>query len=304
MTAVAIVLLVVKLSIALNVFALGLAATPSDAVYLFGRPRELGRALLSMNVIMPVTAYVIVRGFDLDPAVKIALVALAISPVPPFFPKKAAKAHGHQNYAVGILVATAALSIVLVPLALFVFERLRDSPLHVPAKQIVGLMLLTVLLPLFAGIGVRALSPSRADRATKPVATFALVLLIASALPVIVKVARDIPPLIGNGTLLAMAIFAFVGFVAGHALGGPDPDNRNTLALATASRHPAIAIAIAHTNFPGQPLTAPAIVLYLLASTILGLIYSRIESSPRHSAAKPPMSGGASATPRSARMTR
>ncbi len=297
MTAVAIVLLVVKLSIALNVFALGLASTPSDAVYLFGRPRELGRALLSMNVIMPVTAFVLASNFALDPAVKIALVALAISPVPPFFPKKAMKAHGHENYAVGILVASAALAIVLVPIALGIFERLRDSPLHVPVKQIIGLMSLTVLLPLFAGISVRALSSSMADRAAKPVGTFALILLILSALPVILKVARDIPPLIGNGTLLAMAIFALVGFVAGHALGGPDPDNRHTLALATASRHPAIALAIAHLNFPGQPLTASAIVLYLLASAVFAFIYDRLESSPRHSAAKPPMSGGASATP-------
>ncbi len=297
MTAVAIVLLVVKLSIALNVFALGLAATPYDAVYLFGRPRELGRALLSMNVIMPVTAYLLASNFALDPAVKIALVALAISPVPPFFPKKAMKAHGHENYAVGILVASAALAIVLVPIALGIFERLRDSPLHVPVKQIVGLMFLTVLLPLFAGIAVHVLSPSFADRAAKPVGTFALILLILSALPVILKVARDIPPLIGNGTLLAMAIFALVGFVAGHALGGPDPDNRHTLALATASRHPAIALAIAHANFPREPLTAPAIVLYLLASGVFAFIYDRLESSPRHSAAKPPMSGGASATP-------
>jgi BASS family bile acid:Na+ symporter len=297
MTAVAIVLLVVKLSIALNVFALGLAATPSDAVYLLRRPRELGRALLSMNVIMPVTAYLLIRRFDLDPAVKIALVALAISPVPPFFPKKAMKAQGHENYAVGILVATAALAIVLVPIGLGVFEHLRDSTLHVPVKQIVGLMFLTVLLPLFAGIAVHALSPSFADRAVKPIGTFALLLLIASALPIIVKVARDIPPLIGNGTLLAMAIFAFVGFLSGHVLGGPDPDNRHTLALATASRHPAIALAIAHANFPREPLTAPAIVLYFLASGVLALIYNRLESSPRHSAAKPPMSGGASATP-------
>ncbi len=293
MTAQAIVLLVLKFSIALNVFALGLAATPHDAFYLFRRPRELGRALLSMSVIMPVTAYVLARGFDLDPAVKISLIALAISPVPPFFPKKAMKAHGHENYAVGILVASASLAIVVVPLALAIFERVRDVSLHVPVTSIVGLMSLTVLLPLFAGIGLRALSPSLAERAAKPVGTFALVLLILSALPVIVKVARDIPPLIGNGTLLAMAIFALVGFVAGHALGGPDPDNRHTLALATASRHPAIALALAHANFPGQPLTAPAIVLYLLASGVFALIYDRLESSPRHTAAKPPMSGGA-----------
>jgi BASS family bile acid:Na+ symporter len=41
------------------------------------------------------------------------------------------------------------------------------------------------------------------------------------------------------------------------------------LALATTSRHPAIAIAIAHANFPQQKLAVPAIVLYLIVSGIV-----------------------------------
>jgi BASS family bile acid:Na+ symporter len=288
MTAKALVLLVVKLSIALDVFALGLAATPADATYLFARPRQLGRALLSMNVIMPALAFVLARGFALNPAVKIALVALAVSPVPPFFPRKAVRAQGHEKYAVGILVATAALAIVLEPLAMAIFGRLTGTPLHVPTKSVVGLVFLTVLLPLFAGIGVRALVPSRAERAAKPVGTVALVLLILSVLPMLARVLHDIPPLIGNGTLLSMAIFAFVGFVAGNALGGPDPQNRRTLALATTSRHPAIAITLAHANYPGQPLTVPAIVLYLLASGVFALAYDRLRGWPRHTATTAP----------------
>jgi len=38
------------------VVAVGLKAVPGDVTYLARHPRELGRALLSMNVIMPLAA--------------------------------------------------------------------------------------------------------------------------------------------------------------------------------------------------------------------------------------------------------
>jgi BASS family bile acid:Na+ symporter len=81
------ILLMLKISIVLNVVALGLKATPAAATCLFRRPRELGRAFLSMNVVMPLLALGLAMAFDLNPAVKIALVALAVSPIPPMLPK-------------------------------------------------------------------------------------------------------------------------------------------------------------------------------------------------------------------------
>jgi hypothetical protein len=72
MTLVSVLLLTLKISILLSVFALGLRDTFSDAIYLFRRPGELVRALLSMNVLMPLAALVIVFAFDLNPAVEVA----------------------------------------------------------------------------------------------------------------------------------------------------------------------------------------------------------------------------------------
>jgi hypothetical protein len=42
------------------------------------------------------------------------------------------------------------------------------------------------------------------------------------------------------------------------------PEHKTVLATFTASRHPAVAIAILHANFPGETLAAPAVILYLL----------------------------------------
>ena len=265
----ALILLVLKMSIVLSVFALGLKATFADATYLFRHPRELGRAFLSMNVLMPLLAVALVMTFSLHPAVKIALVALAVSPVPPFFPKKAIKVGGKDDYSVGLLVATAVLAIAVIPLTMEIFERIGSLPLQMPARSVAALVLTTVLVPLLIGIALRAMAPALAERAAKPVAILATVLLVLSVLPVFFGSIRTVLSLIGDGTLLSFVGFALIGYTLGDLLGGPEPENRRVLALATASRHPAIAVAIAHANFPQQKLAVPAIVLYLIVSGIV-----------------------------------
>src|SRR5688500_14428366 len=93
----------IRASIGLIVFGLALNASPQDALYLFRRPGQLVRSLLAMNVMMPLFAAALAAAFDLNPAVKIALIALAVSPVPPVLPKKQLKAGGRASYAVGLL---------------------------------------------------------------------------------------------------------------------------------------------------------------------------------------------------------
>jgi BASS family bile acid:Na+ symporter len=79
--------------------------------------------------------------------------------------------------------------------------------------------------------------------------------------------------LIGDGSLLAIVAFVAVGLAIGHLLGGPDPDDRTTFALATATRHPGVALVIAAGIFPGGTLVAPALMLYLLVTAIASAPY-------------------------------
>jgi len=274
-----IILLVLKISIVLTVFALGLKATFADATYLFRHPAELVRAFLSMNVIMPALALILVFTFNLHPAVKVALVALSVSPVPPFFPKNALKAGGKENYSIGLLVATAILAIIVIPITMEIFERIGRTPLYMPAASVAKMVFITVLAPVLVGIAVRSMAPAFAEKLAKPMGVFAMVLLIVSFLPVLFGSLRTILSLIGDGTLLSFAGFALVGYFAGYFLGGPDLENRRVLALATASRHPAIAIGIAHANFPQQKLALPAIVLYLIVGAIVTGMASKLKSA-------------------------
>lgn len=273
MSMTAIILLVLKASIILSVFAIGLRATFADASFMFRRPGLLIRALLAMNVLMPLIALGVAAAFDLHPAVKIALVVISVSPIPPILPKKMLNAGGKEDYTIGLLVATAVLSIIFIPLTLEIFERIVDRSLVMQAGSVAVLVLTTILAPLLVGIALRKIAPSIAERAAKPLGVLASVLLILSALPVLTGLAGTLLSLIGDGTVFTLGGFAVVGLIVGHLLGGPKIDNRPVLALATSSRHPAVALAIAGANFPQQKLAGPTVFLYVILSVIDSALY-------------------------------
>jgi bile acid:Na+ symporter, BASS family len=97
-------------------------------------------------------------------------------------------------------------------------------------------------------------------------------LLSLGAIVFLVTLAPALWALIGQGTLVAMTLFAVAGLIVGHFLGGPEPSHSVVLALSSACRHPAIAIAIAATAFPHEHFGAP-IILYLLVGMIVGIPY-------------------------------
>lgn len=269
------VLLAVKASIFLNVLALGMSARPGDAMYVLRRPRLLLRSLLAMNVIMPLFAAGLAVAFDLHPVVKVTLVALAVSPVPPMLPRKQLRAGGHASYAIGLLVAAALLAILVVPSVVTVLGRALGKETHVPVTTIASIVATSVLAPLGIGLVIRHVGPGAADRLAKPVAMSADALLVAGALPIAFSAWPTIVALVGNGTLVALAVFSLGGLAVGHWLGGPAPEERTVLALSTASRHPAIAIAIAAVNLSEPKPVLGAVLLYLIVSALVSLPYVR-----------------------------
>jgi len=271
----ALITLGIKTSIVLTTLGLGLSATPRDAVFLFRDPGRLLRSLAAMMLIVPLFAIIVARSFELDPAVTIALGALSVSPVPPLWPRKARQAGGHDSYTIGLLAATALLSIVMIPIGVEIVDGIFSIPMQISVGDIATVAFVTVLGPLAAGITVRRFAPTLAIRAARPVTLVATALLVVCVIPVLYKAWPSMTQLIGNGTLLTMVAFVVVGLIAGHILGGPSQEDRSVLALACASRHPGIALAIASASVPGEKVVLPAVLLYLIVSSIATLPYLR-----------------------------
>lgn len=109
------VVLTLKVSIVILVFAIGMHATLADTAELLRRRGLLVRSLLSLNVLMLVFAVALVQMFALPTPAKVALLALSVSPIPPLLPKKLKGVHGAEPYTASLIVFAALLSIVIVP---------------------------------------------------------------------------------------------------------------------------------------------------------------------------------------------
>jgi BASS family bile acid:Na+ symporter len=162
--------------------------------------------------------------------------------------------------------------------------------LHVPVERVIWLVLSGVVLPLLSGMLARWLAPGLALRGAGPISLVGKLLLVLAFVPLLIVAGRSMLSLIGDGTLLALALFSVTALLIGHLLGGPRREQRAVLAITTATRHPAIAIAIAQASFPQEKLVAPAVLLSLLVSEFVSIPY--IRWLKRHAqTAQPAMSG-------------
>jgi bile acid:Na+ symporter, BASS family len=262
-------------SMALMVFCVGLHARFDDVLYLLRRPSLLIRSLLAMNVIMPAIAVAIALWLDVDRALKIALIALSVSPVPPILPGSQLKAGGRESYVVGLLATAALVSIVFVPAVAALIGRLFGQEVRTPPSAIASVVVTSILAPLVVGVVVRRLAPTLAARLARPLSLLATVVLVVSFLPALLKIWPAIAASFGNFTFVTIVAFCILGIAAGHLLGGPDKEDRTVLALATASRHPAVALAVAHDTSDLLPVLGIVLVA-LIVGAVLGAVYTKL----------------------------
>ena len=265
----------IMLSVFLTVLGMGLAATWADVTYLLRNPRLLVRSFLSMFVVMPVICVSAALYFHLPVAVKVALVALAISPVPPFVPKKQLMVGANPAYVLSLVSLAAVFSVVFVPVVSSLFGQWFDRPAEVSAGKVAQIVGMTILIPLLAGIAVRARMPDleHALRIARPVGLIGMALLVVCCVPLIIRLWPLISSFIGNGTVLVLALIVLVSSSAGHLLGGPDAWDSAVLALSTSARHPAVAITVATSAYPEGKLALAAVLLYVLVVTIVTVPY-------------------------------
>jgi bile acid:Na+ symporter, BASS family len=266
------VILGLQVSILFTVFSFGLNATVRDVQYLLQRPGLLVRSLLSVLIIMPLLAVVMTRVFDVRATAEIALVALAISPVPPLLPNRESKGGGHQSYGIALMAVLAVLALVTIPLSVAILGRITGHSFSGNAPAVGRLVLITTVVPLAAGMAVRALWPTTAARLEKPVALVGKVLLILGGLALLAGAWRAVLAATGEGAVLAFIGFVVAGFVIGDFMGRPRPEHSIVLGLASACRHPAIALSLASANFPDERFGG-TILLYLLLNVIVGVFY-------------------------------
>jgi BASS family bile acid:Na+ symporter len=273
MTLDALVRLGLLLSISLIVLSLGARASAESALFVLRRPAKALRAVAAMFVAVPAFAILLAAVAPLPPAIRFAIVAMSTAPVSPTLPYKQMKAGGDENYAVGLLVAAALGSIVLTPLLIGVAAYLLGAEASATVGMVTRTLLISIGLPLVAGMLLHVVSKRAAQAIRNPAQRAGSLLLLVVFALMVGTSWREIIGLLGDGGALAIAATIAVGLLAGHLLGGR---HSAALALAAASRHPGVVLAIAEISYPDQrkPLMA-AVLLFLLITILVTAPYVR-----------------------------
>src|SRR5262245_45683956 len=102
-------ILLLKISVAVLVVAIGMGSTWRDVAYLWRQPALLVRSLLAMYVAVPLGALVLVELLPLTASARASLLVLAVSAGAPLLPRKLRDVAG-DAYAFSLVVSSAVLA--------------------------------------------------------------------------------------------------------------------------------------------------------------------------------------------------
>ena len=238
--------------------ALGLGVTVRDVVSVARDRRLLLRAAAANYVLVPLATVGLLLLFRANPLVSAGFLILAACPGAPYGPPATAIARGNVTVSVGLMILLAGSSAIVAPLLLrFLMPIVAgDVQATVNAGKMLTTLLVTQLIPLCFGLGLRHFYPSIASKLHKPanrLSTLLNLILICLILAAQYRMLLEIRVrgLLGMFTLLVATL------AIGWLLGSREIENRKTMMLVTALRNVGVALVIANGAFAGTPaLTA------------------------------------------------
>lgn len=225
-----------------SMISMGLGLTVAQVVAPLRDVRLVGFLLVANFAVLPLAAIAITRVLPLEPSAATAIVIYGCCAGAPFLPKLAQMAKGDVAVAVGsmvlLMVVTVAFAPIVLPLAV--------SGASVDAGQIAASLVLFMLLPLGAALGIRARYPDVGRQWAGPagqVSTAALLIGVAAGLFVSW---RDILAAIGSWIFIGTAVLGVVALGAGWLAGaGRLRPMRTVTTLGTAQRNISAALVVA-----------------------------------------------------------
>jgi BASS family bile acid:Na+ symporter len=266
-------LILVKVTIFALMLSTGINLSLEKMLSLWRKPGLLFRALLAVVVLVPLGVMVLLKLFELPPAVMTGLVLLAASPGAPLTTKRSQMAGARFRHSASLQLTLALLAVIITPLTLGLFSHIfPEMPSKVTVLEVARQVTMVQFLPVTLGLLLQKFGAKYAVAIAKPLTLIAnglFVLLIVLAcivgLPLMFRV-WGLP-------LIAIAIMVIVSLGIGHTLGGPDEDKRSILAISCIARNVGLALFIAILNDVQQQVM-PTLIAYLIVGAVLGLPYS------------------------------
>jgi bile acid:Na+ symporter, BASS family len=264
--------IVASVSVALIVFTEGLRIGPNMVLaYFRERYGLMLRSLAATLLLVPAAALVLILVLKPAAGVALGLAILVACPPAPLMIKAAPQIGGaSQAFMASLHLSLALLALGTVPLVL----RLLSLPLGFSADVHLGAMMWilsrTILLPIIVGMAVHAFFPKfsgKFGRALGKAGSVGLLVVVLFALVAFFPALLSMDP----WSYLVIAAVGAVGLAIGHFLGSQDPNEKTSLAVECAVRHPVLALTIATANLPPHkalPVVIPCVLTFIVVAAI------------------------------------
>jgi BASS family bile acid:Na+ symporter len=262
-------------------FALGLTLDACEMRWWLGRPGLVARALGSVFLVVPAVAIATGYLLGLSREGQVAIALMAVSPGAPVALRRSIQSGSHHSFAAVLQGLVAALAIVTMPLAVIVLNAIYGTHGSIAPALVAKQVSVTQLLPLGAGLVLRAGLPALAIR-VEPIVRRIAALMLAGFL---VAALLALGPLVlgaAAGTLAAVTIITVIALAAGHALGGPDEDTRRAVAFVSAIKNAGLALLVASANHaPPEVMSTLLAYLFWAAIVVMPYVMWRRRVTPR-----------------------
>lgn len=255
-----------------SMFSIGLNLGIKEILDSIKKPGVLVNAVALNLVAIPLAGFGIAVLFGLEGAAFLGFVIMACSPGASYGPRIIEFAGGDVGHSIGLMFLLCMVAVVSAPLTLV---------LLVPGTEgldiwpVIETLAVIQVIPLFAGMYLRANRPRLTERISGPVfwlsnIVAAAVIVIALGMRLFIESGSSISDTVGLNGVLAIVILVAISLVAGYFLGGSDVATRKSMAVSTSIRNAGVAFLIGGlgTFEDGRGILA-VIILYIFFQTLM-----------------------------------
>src|SRR5690242_19164131 len=181
-----------KISIVMLVFGLGLRASLQDVGQVWTRPRLVLRALLAIDVLIPMLGATIIAWMSLPSHVAVGMLLVTVSPAAPLAAQKELRFGGRADLVFCLSITTAIISVVTIPLSLTLLSPLFVNDASVMQLAVARLVSVLFVVPLFVGGILHSLAPAAAERLSRAAIFVGNGLIVSAVLYVLARQLPDV----------------------------------------------------------------------------------------------------------------
>ena len=253
---------VINYMLGVVMFGMGLTLRLQDFKIVFSRPKDVVIGCLAQFTVMPLLAWALARLFSLDEALALGVVLVGCCPGGTASNVITYLAKGDLALSVGMTGVSTLLAPLLTPLLTWA---LAGKSVNVDVVSMFLSILWVVILPIVAGLIIKALWPRFTEKAVDYLPAFSS---IAIALIVAIIIAANADKLLAGGLIIVVVVMLHnvcglgVGYLIGRLLSLSEPKKR-AISIEVGMQNSGLASSLATLHFAAYPL-----------ATIPGAIFS------------------------------